>query len=171
MQFDEREDILWHDWIRLSEAATKVSNEANIARAAGRIDEANALALAYISITDHVQARYERLQAYRAPRGRATDGKLLSAERKNRAGCLDLHRSTVTGHVVGLYRAEEASLDPEGGPYATVCEQHHTICNHRTLRLARLHLDSAGWCEACQAEAVEREAKEDDDTYAAAVRS
>lgn len=66
------------------------------------------------------------------------------------AGELLRRRSRSTGTIVSLFRAIEAGLDPEGGPYATVCEDHGTILNHRTYALARRHLPTCGWCEACR---------------------
>lgn len=58
-------------------------------------------------------------------------------------------KSRTTGTIVSLYSALEADLDPAGGPWATVCEAHGTICNHRTKTLALAHLPTVGWCEAC----------------------
>ena len=66
------------------------------------------------------------------------------------AGLIESKRRRATGTVVSIYRAEEADLDPEGGPYVTVCEDHGTICNHETLTLARQHAPYAEWCENCQ---------------------
>ena len=51
-----------------------------------------------------------------------------------------------------LYNAKEAKLDTTGGNYATVCEKHNTICNHRTKKLALYHLPVGDWCEDCQSE-------------------
>ncbi|MEM7124984.1 MAG: hypothetical protein AAF702_01575 [Chloroflexota bacterium] len=64
----------------------------------------------------------------------------LVVTRKNK-----LHRE----QKVSLYRASEAGLCTDGGEWVTVCEEHGTLCNHRTRRLAESHLVSAGWCEAC----------------------
>ena len=66
------------------------------------------------------------------------------------AGCVTRRRSRVSGDIVGLYHAEQAGLDATDGPWATVCEKHGTVCNHRTMRLALSHLSNVGWCEACQ---------------------
>ena len=68
------------------------------------------------------------------------------------AGCVTQRRSRSTGFLVGLYHADQAGLDPESGPWATVCEEHNWAVNHPTLGLARSHLgDPAGWCEVCGA--------------------
>jgi hypothetical protein len=66
------------------------------------------------------------------------------------AGCVVQRRSQRTGTLVGLYAAEQADLDPDAGPWATVCERHNAITNHTTLSLARAHLPIVEWCEACQ---------------------
>lgn len=76
------------------------------------------------------------------------------------AGCVVQRRSRTTGHIVGLYEAEQAELDASSGRWATICEAHGHIVNHDTLRLALSHLgDPAGWCEACMAEENERGAR------------
>ena len=68
----------------------------------------------------------------------------------DRAGCLQIRRSQQTGLSVGLYHAEQAALDPDGGPWVTICETHGTLINHASLRLARYHqADPEGWCERC----------------------
>lgn len=79
----------------------------------------------------------------------------MNAIRAARAGTrwnAGLVKTTVSvfGHPVSLYRAEGAGLDPTGGPWATVCEEHRTVCNHATRRLAEQHLRRAEWCEACR---------------------
>lgn len=66
------------------------------------------------------------------------------------AGCVVQRKSRTTGHLVGLYHAEQAGLDSSAGPWATLCEEHGHIINHDTLALARSHLgDPTGWCEPC----------------------
>lgn len=52
--------------------------------------------------------------------------------------------------LAGIYHAEQADLDPDGGPWVTVCETHGTICCHKTLTLARNHLPLLMWCGQCQ---------------------
>ena len=69
-----------------------------------------------------------------------------------RPSVVEAKRRRRTGRVVSIYRAEEEGLDPAGGPYATVCEDHGTICNHRTLAAARAHAPHADWCEPCAEE-------------------
>lgn len=73
---------------------------------------------------------------------------------KTRAGCRTLRR-TKDGVLVGLYNAREASMDDNDGedPWVTLCEEHGTLCNHRTRRIAEEWLSSpASWCEECRAE-------------------
>lgn len=67
------------------------------------------------------------------------------------AGLIDYRKSRQDGVHVGLYRAEEAGLDIDGGPYATICEEHSTLVNHDTLKLAKSHLPyPSGWCDSCR---------------------
>lgn len=69
--------------------------------------------------------------------------------RVERSGCVQLRRSRKTGTLVGIYRASEAGLDDEGGAWVTVCEDHGTLCNHETRKLAEWHAPSVDWCEDC----------------------
>lgn len=74
-------------------------------------------------------------------------------EHNDLAGCVELRRSRTTGHMVGLYHAEQAGMDPDSGAWATVCEEHASICNHSTLAHARAHLgDPTMWCALCREE-------------------
>lgn len=67
------------------------------------------------------------------------------------AGCVQRRRSRQTGTLVSIYHAEQADLDPESGPWITVCEVHANLCNHGTWRLARAHAAApCGWCEDCE---------------------
>lgn len=87
----------------------------------------------------------------------------------SRAGCLTIRRSQQTGHFVGVYHpAAEAGFDAAGGDWVTVCEDHGTICNHKTRKAAIEHLAGADWCEACQQEQQDQpeEAEEDYDPEA-----
>ena len=66
-------------------------------------------------------------------------------------GLVRLSRARSTGTEVGLYRAAEAGLDPEGGPWATVCEAHSAVVNHATRRDAQGWMSQPeGWCEDCR---------------------
>ncbi len=65
-------------------------------------------------------------------------------------GLVEQRKSLITGKVYSIYFAEQAGLDPDGGPWVTVCEAHHTLCNHATLAGARNHLPTGDWCEECQ---------------------
>lgn len=67
------------------------------------------------------------------------------------AGCVQRHRARQTGTLVGVYHAEQAGLDPDGGPWVTVCEDHGSVINHETLAQAKSHAtDPEGWCEDCR---------------------
>lgn len=57
-----------------------------------------------------------------------------------------------TGARVTVTTAELAGLDPEGGPWITLCEDHGSVCNHATRALRDQHArDSSEWCEGCRA--------------------
>ncbi len=67
------------------------------------------------------------------------------------AGLRQQRRARSTGTLVGIYEAGPAGLDPDGGPWLTVCETHGTLANHLTLADARGHAPAPeGWCEACR---------------------
>jgi hypothetical protein len=68
------------------------------------------------------------------------------------AGLVVRRRSRDTGHLYGIYRADQAGLDTSGGPWVTICEDHNTICNHPTLDEARYQAPSGDWCDACRRE-------------------
>lgn len=67
-------------------------------------------------------------------------------------------RSRITGTLVSIYDSSHPDnvFDPDGGRWVTVCEDHGTLVNHRTLALAKAHLPHAVWCEECQAESTPR---------------
>lgn len=59
-----------------------------------------------------------------------------------------------TGATVTLYDAAQANLDDEDGKWATVCEDHGSIVNHRTWKTAISWLSHPEeWCEDCQKKA------------------
>lgn len=67
------------------------------------------------------------------------------------SGCVTQRRSRLTGTLAGLYSAVQSGMDPEAGPWVTVCEAHATCVNHATLATARAHLaDPSTWCDACR---------------------
>lgn len=69
------------------------------------------------------------------------------------AGERERRRARATGSVVVLLDTHdpECDLDPEGGRWATLCDDHSTICNHPTRRVARHHMPRPdGWCEECR---------------------
>ena len=68
---------------------------------------------------------------------------------KGIGGLVESKKRRASGTVVSVYNAEEADLDTEGGPFATVCEDHGSVCNHATLTLARRHAVVPEWCEDC----------------------
>ena len=65
------------------------------------------------------------------------------------AGCI-VQCMSLPGVTVGLYHAGQAKFDASSGPWATVCEHHGTIANHKTMDQALGHLFLVDWCEACQ---------------------
>ena len=69
---------------------------------------------------------------------------------KHHAGSRLSRRNRRTKTTVTLYHAEEAHLDPDGGPYVTVCEQHGNLVNHDTYALARDWMTAPeDWCPDC----------------------
>jgi hypothetical protein len=40
--------------------------------------------------------------------------------------------------------------EADGGRWVTTCDDHATVCQHRTRELAEGHLAEVAWCEACQ---------------------
>jgi len=68
------------------------------------------------------------------------------------AGCVEQRRNQKTHFVVGVYNCVQAGMeDDPATPWATVCEEHHTICCHSSLATARHHAGAPeGWCEACR---------------------
>lgn len=51
---------------------------------------------------------------------------------------------------MGVYKAEEAGMDPDGGKWATVCEEHSTILNSDTRAGAEAAASWPDWCGECQ---------------------
>jgi hypothetical protein len=82
-------------------------------------------------------------------------------EARGRAGLVAYERSRTTGHYVSILFACQAQLSNEGGEWITCCEEHGTLANHRTQSLARTHLPTGDWCEACQAEIAARPPREE----------
>lgn len=67
------------------------------------------------------------------------------------AGLREQRRNRETGTTVSLYNAREAGLDPDGGDWVTVCEDHGNLVNHQTRKMGSYQMaDPAGWCYACQ---------------------
>jgi hypothetical protein len=62
-------------------------------------------------------------------------------------------RNRATGTVVTVYDTAhpDAYLDPDGGRWVTLCEDHGNLVNHDTLALARSHAVWPDWCGDCQA--------------------
>jgi len=68
------------------------------------------------------------------------------------AGCVEI-RTRHNGVKVGVYKADQADLCTEGGPWVTMCEAHRNLVNHQTLReamAAARHPEV--WCPNCQGE-------------------
>ncbi len=66
----------------------------------------------------------------------------------NLSGCVLQRKNRITGTTISVYNNTQADLDDEN-PWSTVCEEHHTICSHSSLRLAILHTTMPEWCEEC----------------------
>jgi hypothetical protein len=67
------------------------------------------------------------------------------------SGCVAQRRHPGTGLLVGVYEAEQAQMCTAAGRWASVCEAHSTLANHRTLALARAHAEAPeSWCETCR---------------------
>ena len=64
-------------------------------------------------------------------------------------GYVASRHNLVNGSWAVIYKAAEADLDPSGGPWVCVCEEHHTLCNFTSLKKAREHLPYVDWCEEC----------------------
>lgn len=59
-------------------------------------------------------------------------------------------RSRRTGTVVIVLDARIATwLDPDGGRWITMCDEHGTVCNHVTRKLAMEQAPTVDWCEDC----------------------
>ena len=69
---------------------------------------------------------------------------------RNDSGLIQRRKSKKYGVLVSIYEAEKAGFDPDGGPFVTFCEEHGSLCNHETLRLALDHAPHCEWCEDCQ---------------------
>lgn len=65
-------------------------------------------------------------------------------------GVIQRKRSRKFGVWVCVLEAEAADLDPSGGKYVTICEEHGTVCNHKNLEDAKRHAPLLEWCEQCQ---------------------
>lgn len=58
-----------------------------------------------------------------------------------------------TGTVVSLFDTnnDDGQLDPDGGRWVTVCNDHGTVCNHETRKLAEWFLSYPDeWCDECR---------------------
>jgi hypothetical protein len=61
-------------------------------------------------------------------------------------------RNRITKSTIFIFdtKAAENEFDPQGGRWVTFCDEHKTLCNHGSLRLAKSHAAVPDWCEACQ---------------------
>jgi hypothetical protein len=109
--------------------------------------------------TETRSAAFEAFER-RFPRKRPGPGVTVKQERPQRlqpryirahfAGALESRINRRTGTTVTLYRAHDAELDEDAGPYATVCEQHGAVVHHRSRSVARSWLAAPDeWCEQC----------------------
>jgi len=73
----------------------------------------------------------------------------LATEREDRAGCVSLSYSRRTGALRGVYRAADQDLDTDSGKWATICEDHGTICQHGSQAAARA-TDTDDFCDECR---------------------
>lgn len=66
-------------------------------------------------------------------------------------------KNRITGETIELHDAEAqgSMFDAAGGRWVTYCTAHHTLCNHRTRKLAESHMTVPEWCEECQARVKE----------------
>lgn len=84
---------------------------------------------------------------------RATGEQYYCAE--GLAGLVERRKNRIMGVRVGVYNCEQAHLDPDGGPWAVVCEDHGSILNVDTLRRAREEASGPyNWCEVCQENSI-----------------
>jgi len=67
-----------------------------------------------------------------------------------KAGCVSTVRNRRSGTFVSVYNAEQAGIDASDGAWASVCEDHGTICNHKTMKFAFVHSRVPEWCSECQ---------------------
>lgn len=69
------------------------------------------------------------------------------------AGCVIQKKSRVTGTLVGVYHSGQAGLDDDPScAWMTVCEEHHTLVGHSSLKAAQSwSSDPCGWCHYCRA--------------------
>jgi hypothetical protein len=69
------------------------------------------------------------------------------------AGCVEQRRRR-NGAVVGVYNCHQSGMETDPAtPWASVCEDHNTICCHSSLKLALYHaVEPDGWCEPCRGE-------------------
>jgi len=66
-------------------------------------------------------------------------------------GLVEQTRCQLSGTLTSIYHAEQSGLfDPsEGGQWVTVCEEHATFVQHRTLTIARFYRTFPSWCDTC----------------------
>lgn len=63
-----------------------------------------------------------------------------------------------SGTTIVIVKADAAGLDPDGGPYVTICEKHDTCVNHETLHIAKHFMrHPTVWCEPCQELATDKQ--------------
>lgn len=75
--------------------------------------------------------------------------KMLRHHVRTKTGLIQRRQTKDTGVTVSVYEAAKGGYCTDGGPYVTICEEHSTICNHDTLKLALAHAPYCEWCEEC----------------------
>lgn len=66
------------------------------------------------------------------------------------AGEVKRSRSRLTGTLVVLFDTNKTDeYDSDGGRWVTICDEHGTVCNHDTRKVAESHMPYVSWCEEC----------------------
>ena len=67
------------------------------------------------------------------------------------AGYVTERKNPISGDYTVIVKAVDAHLDPDGGPWVTLCNAHGNLVNHSSLKIARsfMYSGSQNWCEEC----------------------
>lgn len=68
-------------------------------------------------------------------------------------GCVTQRQARQTKTLVGVYQSQQAGMESDPDlPWATVCEVHHMLVCHSSLKKAMLSASQPkDWCEFCRA--------------------